>query len=254
MDRVGCRGAGRRRLRVGPDLLVRASRYRKRGDELPVQTQYNLPIELALHGRAVPDRRGAVLLHRDHADRRRPGCAKTRTSPSRSIAFKWNWQFNYRRRPRPAAGQPVVHGRRDHEIPVLVAADRTRRCGSRSQLRRRHPLVLGAGDCCSSGTSSRGDDGQNKVRDRPERPRAPTSAAARSCAAPTTRMMNFEMRVVSRRSSTSSYLQAQAASAQTDRRQGAQRDRRRPPYATTTHPFDTDRTPARTVRAAGASN
>ena len=44
--------------------------YRKRGDELPVQTRFNLPIEMLYTVAAVPDHRGAVLLHRHRRDLR----------------------------------------------------------------------------------------------------------------------------------------------------------------------------------------
>src|SRR5256885_17244855 len=70
-------------------------RYRKRGDELPPQTRYNLPIELLYS--VVPFLIISVLFYytavvETAADREPP-------NPDVNvdvIAFKWDWMFSYR--------------------------------------------------------------------------------------------------------------------------------------------------------------
>ena len=77
------RRARGRRLRLGPDLLVRdplpQARRRAAGAD-PLQHADGVP----LHHRADPDRLRALLLHRGRADRREQASRRTRTSPSRS--------------------------------------------------------------------------------------------------------------------------------------------------------------------------
>ena len=83
VDRLGDRRAGGRRLRVGPDLLVRRAvpqAGRRAAGADPVQHADGGP----LHRRAVPHRRRALLLHGDRADRRRQAQPRIPTSPSRS--------------------------------------------------------------------------------------------------------------------------------------------------------------------------
>ena len=66
-------------------ILYAAVRFRRRSDtEVPVQTRYNLPIEVLLHDRAGDDGRGLLLLHRQGAEPRRPRRRRTPPTPSRS--------------------------------------------------------------------------------------------------------------------------------------------------------------------------
>ena len=127
----------------------------------------------------------------------------------------------------PVAGRP---GQRERALP--------------GQLQRRDPLVLGARVRCSSGTSSRP---RRRTRTTCSscgpRSRARTSGAARSSCGTYHSQMNFEMRVVSA-SSTSATCRRwprSATTTSTGRRRRSARSGSRP-QATTTHPFDTDRT------------
>ena len=171
-------------LRLGPDLLVRV-RYRKRGDELPAQTRYNLPIEVLYTVAAVPGHLGAVLLHRGRADRRQQGLAEPgRHRRGRRVQVELAVQLP--RRP-GADGQDrstPSTGTSDY-IPVLVAADRTRRSGSRSTAKDViHsfwvPELLFKRDVFPGNV-------RNAVRGHHRPGGRATSAAAPSCAAPTTR-------------------------------------------------------------------
>jgi cytochrome c oxidase subunit 2 len=93
-------------------------RYRKRGDELPVQTRFNLPIELIYT--AVPFLIVSVLFYytaiiQTDVDRLRPN-PDVRVEV---VAFKWNWEFRYLDKPGPT-GQPVSTLGSSDVIPVLV--------------------------------------------------------------------------------------------------------------------------------------
>jgi cytochrome c oxidase subunit 2 len=99
-------------------ILWSVVRHRKRSDELPKQTAYNLPLEIVytilpfliiaalfFFTVVVQDRVVAALLH-----------------PDETIAvnaFKWNWQFVY---PETTGvdGQPVSTVGNSSEIPILV--------------------------------------------------------------------------------------------------------------------------------------
>ncbi|MEJ3745289.1 cytochrome c oxidase subunit II [Actinomycetes bacterium KLBMP 9797] len=70
-------------------------RYRKRGDELPVQTRYNLPMEFLYT--IAPILVVCVLFYytaivQTDVDR----VSKNPDVTVEVVAFKWNWQFNYR--------------------------------------------------------------------------------------------------------------------------------------------------------------
>ncbi len=70
-------------------------RYRKRGNELPVQTRYNLPMEFLYT--IAPILIVAVLFYYTAIVQTDVG--KTSRDPDVTVevvAFKWNWQFNYR--------------------------------------------------------------------------------------------------------------------------------------------------------------
>jgi cytochrome c oxidase subunit 2 len=70
-------------------------RYRKRGDELPVQTRFNMPMEILYT--VTPVLIVAVLFYytaivQTDVDR----LSKNPDQVVEVVAFKWNWQFNYR--------------------------------------------------------------------------------------------------------------------------------------------------------------
>jgi cytochrome c oxidase subunit 2 len=70
-------------------------RYRKRGDELPVQTRFNMPLEVLYT--VTPILIVAVLFYytaivQTNVDK----LSKNPDQVVEVVAFKWNWQFNYR--------------------------------------------------------------------------------------------------------------------------------------------------------------
>jgi cytochrome c oxidase subunit 2 len=70
-------------------------RYRKRGDELPVQTRFNMPMEILYT--VTPVLIVAVLFYytaivQTNVDK----LSKNPDQIVEVVAFKWNWQFNYR--------------------------------------------------------------------------------------------------------------------------------------------------------------
>ncbi|MFG3686411.1 cytochrome c oxidase subunit II [Micromonospora sp. NPDC047740] len=70
-------------------------RYRKRGNTLPVQTRYNMPMEFLYT--IAPILIVSVLFY--YTAIVQTGVDKTTKNPDVTVevvAFKWNWQFNYR--------------------------------------------------------------------------------------------------------------------------------------------------------------
>jgi cytochrome c oxidase subunit 2 len=70
-------------------------RYRKRGDELPVQTRFNMPLEVLYT--VTPILIVAVLFY--YTAIVQTDVDKLSAKPDVTVevvAFKWNWQFNYR--------------------------------------------------------------------------------------------------------------------------------------------------------------
>ncbi|MBX7265980.1 cytochrome c oxidase subunit II [Micromonospora sp. Llam7] len=70
-------------------------RYRKRGNDLPVQTRYNLPMEFLYT--IAPVLIVSVLFY--YTAVVQTDVIKTTNNPDVTVevvAFKWNWQFNYR--------------------------------------------------------------------------------------------------------------------------------------------------------------
>jgi cytochrome c oxidase subunit 2 len=99
-------------------------RHRKRGDELPKQTAYNLPLEIVYT--IVPFVIIAVLFFYTVVVQNK--VMERSDNPDETIAvnaFKWNWQFVY---PDTAGedGEPVDTVGNSSEIPILVLpTDRT---------------------------------------------------------------------------------------------------------------------------------
>ncbi|NYJ07632.1 aa3-type cytochrome oxidase subunit II [Petropleomorpha daqingensis] len=99
-------------------------RYRKRGDELPRQTAYNLPLEIVYT--VIPFLIIAVLFFFTVVTQNK---VQERTNnPDLTVAvnaFKWNWQFVYPDSPGPD-GTPVNTVGNSEQIPILVLpTDRT---------------------------------------------------------------------------------------------------------------------------------
>jgi cytochrome c oxidase subunit 2 len=94
-------------------------RYRKRGGELPVQTRFNLPIEVLYT--VLPFLVIAVLFYYTaivQTDVNRvSGDAKVNVEV---VGFKWNWQFNYRSAPGLDATTVASTTGSSELIPILV--------------------------------------------------------------------------------------------------------------------------------------
>jgi len=93
-------------------------RYRKRSDELPRQTAYNLPLEIVYT--IIPFVIIAVLFFFTVTVQNK--VQERSATPDTTIqvnAFKWNWQFAYPDAPGPD-GRPVNTVGNSTEIPILV--------------------------------------------------------------------------------------------------------------------------------------
>lgn len=94
-------------------------RYRKRGQNLPVQTRFNLPIEVLYT--VLPFLVVAVLFYytatvQTDVDR----LSKNPDVTVEVVAFKWNWQFNYRSGPGVEAQTVASTVGTSDQIPILV--------------------------------------------------------------------------------------------------------------------------------------
>ncbi len=93
-------------------------RYRKRGDELPPQTRYNMPLEMLYS--VLPFLVIAVLFY--YTAITETDVNKVSAHPDVTVqveAFKWNWRFTYPDA-KDASGQPVSTIGASDYIPVLV--------------------------------------------------------------------------------------------------------------------------------------
>jgi cytochrome c oxidase subunit 2 len=93
-------------------------RYRKRGDEIPPQTRYNMPLEILYT--VIPFLIVAVLFYytavvQTNVDRRTANPDVT----VEVVAFKWNWEFRYLDA-KGADGQPISTVGASDYVPVLV--------------------------------------------------------------------------------------------------------------------------------------
>jgi cytochrome c oxidase subunit II len=99
-------------------ILWSVVRHRKRGDELPKQTAYNLPLEIVYT--IIPFVIIAVLFFYTVVTQNR--VQERSAEPDLTVAvnaFKWNWQFVYPGTEAPD-GQPVETVGNSEEIPILV--------------------------------------------------------------------------------------------------------------------------------------
>ncbi|HEU4348038.1 MAG TPA: cytochrome c oxidase subunit II [Actinoplanes sp.] len=94
-------------------------RYRKRGAELPVQTRFNMPLEVLYT--VTPVLIVAVLFY--YTAIIQTNVDKLSRDPVQTVevvAFKWNWQFNYRSGPGEEAQTVASTLGTDEVIPLLV--------------------------------------------------------------------------------------------------------------------------------------
>ncbi|MET7470686.1 cytochrome c oxidase subunit II [Micromonospora sp. NPDC005686] len=94
-------------------------RYRKRGNELPVQTRYNLPMEFLYT--IAPILVVSVLFY--YTAVVQTDVNKQSRNPDVTVevvAFKWNWQFNYRDGQGPEANTVASVLGTSEVIPILV--------------------------------------------------------------------------------------------------------------------------------------
>jgi cytochrome c oxidase subunit 2 len=94
-------------------------RYRKRGDELPVQTRFNMPMEVLYT--VTPVLIVAVLFY--YTAIVQTDVDKLSRNPDQTVevvAFKWNWQFNYRSGPGEEAQTVASTLGTEEVIPILV--------------------------------------------------------------------------------------------------------------------------------------
>jgi len=94
-------------------------RYRKRGDELPVQTRFNMPMEVLYT--VTPVLIVAVLFY--YTAIVQTNVDEISRNPDQTVevvAFKWNWQFNYRSGPGEDAQTVASVLGTDDQIPLLV--------------------------------------------------------------------------------------------------------------------------------------
>ncbi|WP_299955541.1 cytochrome c oxidase subunit II [uncultured Modestobacter sp.] len=100
-------------------IAYAAIRYRKRGDELPRQTAYNLPLEVVYT--VIPFVIIAVLFFFTVNTQNR--VMERSAEPEVTVAvnaFKWNWQFVYPETTDANGGEPVSTVGSTTEIPILV--------------------------------------------------------------------------------------------------------------------------------------
>jgi cytochrome c oxidase subunit 2 len=93
-------------------------RYRKRGNELPVQTRFNMPMEFLYT--IAPILVVSVLFYYTAIVQTDVDKLKTPDVTVEVVAFKWNWQFNYRDGVGPDAKTVASTLGTTEVIPVLV--------------------------------------------------------------------------------------------------------------------------------------
>jgi cytochrome c oxidase subunit 2 len=94
-------------------------RYRKRGNNLPVQTRFNMPLEVLYT--VTPVLIVAVLFY--YTAIVQTDVDKLSAKPDMTVevvAFKWNWQFNYRDEPGAQAKTVASNLGSSDVIPLLV--------------------------------------------------------------------------------------------------------------------------------------
>ena len=215
--------------------------YRRRDSELPRQTKYNLPIE-ALYT-VVPFLIVAVLFYYTVITQTFVTDTKPQADTTVTVtAFKWNWQFNYNDRRDPRTDDIMYVVGSDTDIPILVLPEN-----------KNVRVIVGSNDVIHSfwvpellfkrDVFPVPEKNQNNVfQIRPTVRGTYVGRCAELCGTYHSQM-NFEMRVVSE-SDYTRYLNALAGfgNDDLDRQAKALTAIGQPSRATTTEPFDTDRT------------
>ena len=205
-------------------------RYRKRGDELPPQTRYNLPMEMLYT--VAPFLIIAVLFYYTAStevfvDKIDPNPAVTVDV----VAEKWNWQFHYVGQNGPDGQELTTIGASDY-IPVLVVpTHETILFHERSQDVIHSfwvPALLFKRDVFPGNVT-------NKFQVTIDKEGAYVGHCAELCGAYHA-MMNFEVRAVTP-DEYQRFIQARKSGMSTPE---ALRSIGQPPFATTTHPFTPD--------------
>jgi cytochrome c oxidase subunit 2 len=206
-------------------------RYRKRGDELPAQTRYNLPIEIIYT--ILPFLIIAVLFY--YTAIVESAVTKESKNPDvtvQVVAFKWNWQFVYPDA-KTADQRPVSTVGTSEQIPILVIPkDQNVRFTETSNDVIHSfwvPEILFKRDVFPGGIP-------NSFEIRPTKTGAFVGRCAELCGTYHANM-NFEMRVVSQ----DDYARYLGARKQGLSNPDALRAIGQQPFATTTHPFNTKR-------------
>jgi cytochrome c oxidase subunit 2 len=215
--------------------------YRRRDAELPRQTKYNLPIE-ALYT-VVPFLIISVLFYYTVIVQNIVTTTKPAADTSVSVtAFKWNWEFTYDQVKDPRTNEAVYTVGTADEIPVLVVPvnENVRFRVSSNDVVHSFwvPDTLFKRDVFPDPTKNQ----NNLFQIRPEVEGTYVGRCAEYCGTYHSQM-NFEMRVVTA-TEYQRYLQALASfgNDDTDRQAKALSAIGQPAQATTTHPFNTDRT------------
>jgi cytochrome c oxidase subunit 2 len=215
--------------------------YRRRDSELPRQTKYNLPIE-ALYT-VVPFIIVAVLFYYTVVVQSFVTTTTPKADTTVSVtAFKWNWQFNYDDRRDPRTRQSVYTIGTSSEIPILVVPQNENvrfKVNSNDVIHSFWvPDTLFKRDVFPAATKNQ----NNEFQIRPEVLGTYVGRCAELCGTYHSQM-NFEMRVVSP-SDYQRYLSALASfgNEDLDRQAKALTAIGQPATATTTYPFNPDRT------------
>ncbi|MFF5227105.1 cytochrome c oxidase subunit II [Dactylosporangium sp. NPDC000521] len=210
-------------------------RYRKRGDELPPQTRYNMPFEILYT--VAPFVVIAVLFFytaiiQTDVDR----LSKNPDVNVEVIASKWNWQFVYSDTKGPD-GKPITTVGADDYIPVLVLP-----AGKSVQFKETSRDVIHSfwvPDILFKRDVIPGVENRFEIRLKDNASGAYVGRCAELCGTYHS-MMNFEVRVVSAEQY-QQYLDLRTAGKSTPEAL-AQMGFPNQGYATKTQPFDTDRT------------
>jgi cytochrome c oxidase subunit 2 len=215
--------------------------YRRRDSELPRQTKYNLPIE-ALYT-VVPFIIVSALFYYTVVTQNFVTTTNPKADTTVSVtAFKWNWQFNYDDRQDPRTKQTVYTIGTSNEIPVLVVPQNENIRFKVDSIDVIHsfwvPDTLFKRDVFPAATKNQ----NNEFQIRPEVLGTYVGRCAELCGTYHSQM-NFEMRVVSP-SDYQRYLSALASfgNDDLDRQAKALTAIGQPAQATTTYPFNPDRT------------
>jgi cytochrome c oxidase subunit 2 len=207
-------------------------RYRKRGEELPLQTRFNLPIEILYT--VLPFLIIAVLFY--YTAVAQTFVNKLSPNPDvkvETVAFKWNWEFRYLdESAKGPDGQPISTVGASDYIPVLVLpTDKKIRFYEESKDVIHSfwvPELLFKRDVFPQPM-------QNQFEVTIEKQGSYVGRCAEFCGAFHS-MMNFELRAVT----PDKYEQFIAARKQGLSTPEALKSIGQPPFATTTKPFDTD--------------